>query len=589
MSKNKKMNTKSSSQIIELFNDSDGDDIESLNNGREACINYTTDFDKWTVHHYYAMKKREKFPNMFFYYFPRSLFRGAKMSENDKAKIIEYIFNHKDKNINGKWGYLSLVLDNINISGAELYNTICNNRAIIDLSNSFPLKEDAKPDFDDSISEKVDSILYNKSALYKKVLAEFENYLEEQNNEGLKKKYYNFVKEHEQLYIYCDKNKNMCELIEGIIILNDNKKEHKNKNNNQNQNQNNEIGNNIFLLPKNYYDLNNKNNSEKNEKNIDDNYKKKNEKYKNSKNIKKKSKKLVKNFKLYKCDFDLDLYDENNYNYNNNNPIIEIEENENENNNTIQNDSKVNKHVILDDEDMLLSNNDKLKLNNSEVYNQLNKRGKRSHPAPHPHWRKKDLPLGNKIKYSEDYNKENKENYTKNDQNKNLLNINNSTNLSSNINILDSNSNIYNNIFTPQKEKESTQNNVNNNNNNAYDFNKENVEYFQNEQNIDGYISDFTKKIYYQNEINNRILVFSDNEDEMYLHKMIPRKKKRVTRIKADQPIIIRQKKNIMKYDDFKVVGLETSYIDKNIEKLKRGLMYKKMENKKRKNKKKNK
>jgi hypothetical protein len=378
----------------------------------------------------------------------------------------------------------------------------------------------------------------------------------------MKKKYYNFVKEHEDLYIYCDKNKNMCELIEGIIILNDNKKEYKNKNNNQNH----EIGNNIFLLPKNYYDLTNRNNSEKNK---DENYKKKIEKYKNSRNIKKKSKKLVKNFKLYKCDFDLDLYDDNNYNYNNNNSIIEIEENENENNNTIQNSSKVNKHVILDDEDILLSNNDNLKLNNSEVYNQLNKKGKRSHPAPHPHWRKKDIPLGNKIKYSEDYNKEN---YTKNNQSKNPLNINNSTNLSSNINILDSNSNIYNNIFTPQKE--TTQNN--NNNNNIYDFNKENIEYYQNEQNIDGYISDFTKKIYYQNEINNKILVFSDNEDEMYLHKMIPRKKKRVTRIKADEPIIIRQKKNIMKYEDFKVVGLETSYIDKNIEKLKRGLLHRK-------------
>ena len=74
------MKTKSSSKIIELFNDSDGDDIESFNNGREACINYMTDFDKWTVHHYFAMKKREKFPNMFFYYFPRSLFSGSKMS-----------------------------------------------------------------------------------------------------------------------------------------------------------------------------------------------------------------------------------------------------------------------------------------------------------------------------------------------------------------------------------------------------------------------------------------------------------------------------------------------------------------------------
>ena len=142
MSKRKNDTNITSNQIIELFSDSD-DDIESLNIRRDACINYTTDFDKWTVHHYYAMKKREKYPNMFFYYFPRSLFSDSKMSEADKVKIIDYIFNNKNKNLNGKWGYLSLVLDNRNINGAELFNSISNNRVIIDLSNSFPLKEDA--------------------------------------------------------------------------------------------------------------------------------------------------------------------------------------------------------------------------------------------------------------------------------------------------------------------------------------------------------------------------------------------------------------------------------------------------------------
>ena len=60
MSKNKKVKSKISQKIIEQFNDSD-DDLELSNITREACINYTTDFDKWTVHHYYAMKKREKY------------------------------------------------------------------------------------------------------------------------------------------------------------------------------------------------------------------------------------------------------------------------------------------------------------------------------------------------------------------------------------------------------------------------------------------------------------------------------------------------------------------------------------------------
>ena len=534
MSKNQKVKSKTSQQIIEQFNDSD-DDLESSNITREACINYTTDFDKWTVHHYYAMKKREKYPNMFFYYFPRSLFRVSKMNEIDKAKIIDYIFNNKDKNINGKWGYLSLVLDNININGAELFNSICNNRAIIDLSNSFPLKEDVEPDFDENIEKKVNSILESKKDLYNKTLEEFEIYLKEQTNDEIRKKYYNFVKNHEDLYIYCDKNKSMYELIEGIINMNNN-----------NEKNNEEANNNIVLLPKNYYDLIYNDNDNNKERNKEDIFKKKNDKNKSSKNSKKKpKKKLVNQYKLYKCDFDLDLYENNN-----NNSIIEIEENDNK-----QNIPRIKQVVILDDEDMQ-SNNEIL--NNSEINNIPSKKGK------HLKRRKKDIPLGNIIKYSEDTNKEN---YTKNDQNKNIFNINYSTNLSSNINLLESNSNV-NNIFTPQKETQ-------NNNNNIYDFNKENIEYYQNEQNLNGYISDFTKKVYYQNEINNKILVFSDNEDDIYLQKLAPRKKKKVTRIKVNEPVIIRQK-NIQNYHDFKVIGMETSYIDKNIEKLKRGLLHKK-------------
>ena len=46
-------------QTEDLFNDSE-DDNDIFNSVKESCINYSTDFDKWTVHHYYAMKKREE-------------------------------------------------------------------------------------------------------------------------------------------------------------------------------------------------------------------------------------------------------------------------------------------------------------------------------------------------------------------------------------------------------------------------------------------------------------------------------------------------------------------------------------------------
>ena len=93
------------------------------------------------------------------------------------------------------------------------------------------------------------------------------------------------------------------------------------------------------------------------------------------------------------------------------------------------------------------------------------------------------------------------------------------------------------------------------------------IEFYQNEQILNGYASDFTKKIYYQREIKNKVLVFSDNEDEIYLKKKTHRKKQKITRIKANEPIIIREKdKNKIKnYNDFVVIGMESAYIDKNI------------------------
>ena len=513
-------------QTEDLFNDSE-DDNDIFNSVKESCINYSTDFDKWTVHHYYAMKKREDFPNMFFYYFPRSLFLMSKIDDKDKAKIAEYIFNNNNKNLNGKWGYLSLLLESKNINGVELFNSIYNNRSIVDLSNSFPMKEDAKPDFDKNIELEVKIILENKKELYNKVLEDFENYLKEQTNEEIKKKYYNFIKKHENLYIYCDKSNKMCELINQINGV---KYNNKNKNNKQ-------ANDNVFLLPKNYYELYdnifNKGKDNKNDK--------LNKNNSNSNEPKKAKKKLRKKNKLYKCDFDLDFYDESfNNSIENNNYEVEIKNHNN--------------------------------LNVSKTSNE------ESRKAQNKKYKKKDLSFTSKIKYLEDEDKEQyfKNNDFNNNQNRNTLNINNSINLSTNYNLFSNNSNANDtNLLTNQTMK--NKNNISNkeNNNNIYDFDKEDVEFFQNERNFNGYISDFTKKVYYQNEINNKILVFSDNEDEIFLQKLAPNKNKKVTRIKVNEPVTIREK-NIKNYNDLNIIGVESIYINKNIEKLKRGLLYKK-------------
>jgi len=513
-------------QTEDLFNNSE-DDNDILAPVKESCINYATDFDKWTVHHYYAMKKRENFPNMFFYYFPRSLFLMSKISELDKAKIAEYIFNNNNKNLNGKWGYLSLLLDNKNINGVELFNSIYNNRAIVDLSNSFPMKEDAKPDFDKNIELEVENILENKKELYNKVLKDFENYLKEQTNEETKKKYYNFIKKHEDLYIYCDKSNKMCELINQINGVKYNSKNNKQANDN------------IFLLPKNYYELyDNIFNKIKDNKN--DKLNKNNSNNNGSKRVKKK---LRKKKKLYKCDFDLDFYD----------------------------DSIINNSLVE-------NNNYEVEIKNHNTLNISNINNEQSQKVQNKKYKKKDISLSNKIKYFEDKDKDQyyKNNDINNNQNRNTLNINDSINLSTNYNIFSKNSNANDtNLLTNQTIKNKNDISNKENNNYIFDFNKEDIEFFQNERNFNGYTSDFTKKVYYQNEINNKILVFSDNEDEIYLQKLAPNKNKKVTRIKVNEPVTIREK-NIKNYNDLNIIGIESIYINKNIEKLKRGLLHKK-------------
>ena len=566
----KKENTsKSKNNLKELFGDSDAE-FDSTDIKTDSIINYIKNFEKWTIHHYYAMKYREVYPNMFFYYFPNSLFQLSKIKEEDKSKVIDYILKTDEKQMNGRWGYLPLILENTNISGEQLYNSISNNRAIINFSNSFPLKEDAKPDFDKSIEKKVWEILNKKKNLYNEVLSEFEFYLK--NTDISKwKKYTNFIKNHETSYIYCDQSKNLNKFLSGLLELNE---------------EGNNINNNIILLPENYKEIQ-KNNKDK--ENKDENVINSEENNTSKKKVKSK-RKLVKNKKLYKFDFDLDSFDD----------ISNVSNDEL----SLSSEYKVDKinsksKKIISDED------------NNEFFHNLNNNGKldeipldlsrdsKSKKNKKSKNSKKDISYKSEIIYLNN----NKENQIKNNfdniQNSGFKsslktmknpNINYSTNLSSNFNLLDSKSNIENIIQNNKTE-------IKENNNKKDDFiieiknkpdninDNADIEFYQNEQQINGYASDFTKKIYYPKQIKNKILVFSDNEENNYLKKNDLRKKQKITRIKANENVIIREKRNIKNYDDFAVIGIESGYIDKNIEKLKRGLMHKKMEIRKRKNK----
>ena len=569
-------------QLKKKFDESD--DMENNNINNDACINYFLEFDKWTVHHYYAMKNREKYPNMFFYYFPRTLFQISKIEQVEKNQIIEYIFKTDEKKLNGKWGYLSLILENPNIKGEQLFLSISNNRSVVNFSNSFPLIEDALPDFDEDLSKKVQKILTDKKDFYNKVLSDFEKYLKEDADITKRQKYINFLKTHENTYIYCDKSKKMCDFISNIIEVN------KEKANMANNNIINEDSN-IFLKPENfndYYDYNDnkKNNKIEEEKNNDSNY---NSEDNISKKKGKNKRRILTKNKFVKYDFDLDS-DENS-------------------DNSFSSDYKVekinskSKKIIMDED-----NDDIDKISNirgflEEIPLDMNKdskskkdrKSKNSKNSKNSKKSKKDIAYKSEIIYLENNNKENQiKNDFDNIQNTDFKpptntmknqNINYSTNLSSNINIQSSKSN---NKNIESNEKNNKIEKIIENKENFDNINLD-VEFFQNEQNINGYASDFTKKIYYPKEIKNKILVFSDNEEDNYLKKYAPKKKAKITRIKANENVIIRQKDNIRNYNDFVVIGMETGYIDKNIEKLKRGLMHKKMQIKKRKDNKKKK
>ena len=136
------------------------------------------------------------------------------------------------------------------------------------------------------------------------------------------------------------------------------------------------------------------------------------------------------------------------------------------------------------------NNNYEVEIKNHNTLNISNINNEQSQKVQNKKYKKKDISLSNKIKYFEDKDKDQyyKNNDINNNQNRNTLNINDSINLSTNYNIFSKNSNANDtNLLTNQTIKNKNDISNKENNNYIFDFNKEDIEFFQNERNFNGY------------------------------------------------------------------------------------------------------
>lgn len=97
--------------------------------------------EKWDKVKYFAFKKRNKYPNLFFYYFNEQGIVNKEFSDFEKNKIKNIITNNSKK-YNGLFGYFSLMFTFK--CGLEIFKFI-SKLEIFSASISFPCIQEGKP------------------------------------------------------------------------------------------------------------------------------------------------------------------------------------------------------------------------------------------------------------------------------------------------------------------------------------------------------------------------------------------------------------------------------------------------------------
>ena len=169
-----------------------------MENAVNDTLNYFNDFSLWSQLHYFSFTNREKYPNMFLFYFPINGFLIKDFKTNEREKILNLIDKYEDNEINGMWGYISLELECKN--GITIYEEI-NKSEFAKPSISYPCFQDRKCTFLSSNDEKIYKIFEDNLEKYNKIQDEFEKYLIELDKNKFIE-YQNFIKEYSECILF---------------------------------------------------------------------------------------------------------------------------------------------------------------------------------------------------------------------------------------------------------------------------------------------------------------------------------------------------------------------------------------------------
>ena len=207
-----------------------------MENAVNDTLNYFNDFSLWSQLHYFSFTNREKYPNMFLFYFPINGFLIKDFKTNEREKILNLIDKYEDNEINGMWGYISLELECKN--GITIYEEIIKSE-FAKPSISYPCFQDRKCTFSSFNDEKIYKIFADNLEKYNKIQDEFEKYLIELDKNKFIE-YQNFIKEYSECILFSLTKSDIVGLLHKKIneddaddcgiCLKENKKENENEN-----------------------------------------------------------------------------------------------------------------------------------------------------------------------------------------------------------------------------------------------------------------------------------------------------------------------------------------------------------------------